>query len=47
MADKKTVFEMAKEYYPRLWGIERIEALYAAGKLTEDEYKSIIGESEE
>lgn len=35
-------FEMAKKYYPRLWDKERIDALYEAGKLTEEEYKSII-----
>lgn len=35
-------FEMAKKYYPRLWDKERINALYKAGKLTEEEYKSII-----
>ena len=44
MAEKKTVYEMAKEYYPKLWSADRIEALYKAGKLTEDEYKSIIEE---
>ena len=43
MAEKKTVFEMAKDYYPLLWDDKRIEALYKAGKLTEDEYKAIIG----
>lgn len=37
-----TVFEMAKKYYPRLWDIDRIEALYKAGKLTEEEYNLII-----
>ncbi|MBQ7974357.1 MAG: XkdX family protein [Clostridia bacterium] len=37
-----TVYEMAKKYYPRLWSAERIEALYKADKLTEDEYKSIV-----
>lgn len=41
MAEKKTVFEMAKEYYPRLWGIDRINALYEKGELTEEEYKEI------
>ena len=41
MAEKKTVFEMAKDYYPRLWGIERINALYEKGKLTEEEYKEL------
>ena len=35
-------FEMAKKYYPRLWNKERIDALYKAGKLTEEEYNSII-----
>ena len=33
---------MAKKYYPRLWSKDRIDALYAAGKLTEEEYKDII-----
>ena len=42
MAEKKTIYEMAKEYYPRLWSIERIVSLYKAGKLTEKEYNSII-----
>ena len=38
-----TVYEMAQKYYPRLWSIDRIEALYKAGKLTEEEYKEIVG----
>ena len=38
-----TVYEMAKKYYPRLWNKERIDALYNAGKLTEEEYRSIVG----
>lgn len=38
-----TPFELAKKYYPRLWNRERIEALYMAGKLTEEEYLSIVG----
>ena len=42
MTGKKTAFEMAQEYYPRLWSHERIDALYNAGKLTKDEYDSII-----
>lgn len=37
-----TVYEMVKKYYPRLWDIERINALYKAGKLTEQEYKDIV-----
>ena len=50
MAEKKTVFEMAQKYYPRLWDINRINALYEAGKLTEEEYNTItnneIGDAE-
>ena len=41
-----TVYELAKKYYPRLWNKERIDALYQAGKLTEEEYHSIVGETE-
>ena len=37
-----SAFEMAEKYYPRLWNKERIDALYEAGKLTEEEYNSII-----
>ena len=33
--------EMAKQYSPRLWSRERIEALVAAGRLTEDEAKEV------
>ena len=42
MAEKKTPFEMAQEYYPRLWSIERIETLYKKGLLTEEEYNKLI-----
>ena len=34
-------FAIAKEYYPHLWDINRINALYEAGKLTEEEYKEL------
>lgn len=47
MKEKKTAFEMAQEYYPRLWSIERIEALYKAGKLTEKEYSSLVNSKQE
>ena len=30
------VYELAKKYYPKLWDKERIQALAAAGKLTEE-----------
>ena len=39
------VFEMAKKYYPLLWDKNRIDALYKAGKLTEEEYNAIVGDS--
>ena len=42
-----TIYEMAQKYYPRLWSIERIAALYKAGKLTEEEYNSIINSKQE
>ena len=35
---------LAKKYYPRLWDIDRIRALVAAGKLSEVDYKDITGE---
>ena len=41
-----TVYEMAKKYYPRLWGIDRLNALLEAGKLTREEYDSIVGQGE-
>ncbi len=47
MAEKLTVFEMAKKYYPRLWDINRIDALYEAGKLTEEEYNELTSMSKE
>lgn len=37
-------YELAKKYYPLLWNKKRIEALYKAGKLTEEEYKDIVKE---
>ncbi len=39
-----SVFEMAKNYYPRLWDKSRLEALVKAGRLTEDEYREIVSE---
>lgn len=38
-----TVFEMAKKYFPRLWDENRLRQLVDAGRLTEDEYQSIVG----
>ena len=42
-----SVYEMAKQYYPRLWDKSRLEALAEAGKLTEDEVTEITGGAEE
>lgn len=36
-----TVYEMAKQYYPRLWDDARLEQLVAAGRLTEQEAAEI------
>ena len=36
------VYEMAVKYYPRLWDEARLEALVAAGKLTQEQMNSII-----
>ena len=35
------VFEMAQTYYPRLWNESRLDALVAAGKLTQAEADQI------
>lgn len=37
-----TVFEMAKNYYPRLWDKDRLEALVGAGRLSQDELAEIL-----
>ena len=37
-----TVFEMAKLYYPNQWDIKRLDALFAAGKLTQEEYDAVV-----
>lgn len=41
-----TVYELAKKYYPILWNRARIDTLYKAGKLSEQEYKDIINNVE-
>ena len=40
-----TVKEMANNYYPKLWNIERLKALVAVGKLSEEDFKEITGET--
>ena len=42
-----TVKEMAKNYYPKLWDINRLKALVAVGKLSKEDYKEIVGEDYE
>lgn len=39
-----SVYEMAKKYYPRLWDKTRLQKLVQAGKLTEEEYREIVGD---
>lgn len=41
-----SVAELARKYYPRLWDKSRLEALVAAGRLTEAEVREIVGEEE-
>lgn len=37
-----SVYELAKQYYPALWSAERIAALIAAGRLTQEEADAIM-----
>ena len=41
----EAVKTLAEKYYPRLWGIDRLKALVAAGKLTAEEYQIVTGEA--
>lgn len=41
-----SVYEMSLAYYPRLWDKSRLEALVAAGRLTEAEMEEIIKSKE-
>ena len=40
----KTVKEMALEYYPKLWDINRLKSLVKASKLSSEDFKEITGE---
>ncbi len=42
-----TVFELAQKYYPRLWDKSRMDALVAAGRLTQAEADEITGATPE
>lgn len=37
-----TVYELAQKYYPRLWDLERLEALLAAGRLSQEEFDQLV-----
>lgn len=39
-----SIYELARKYYPRLWGIERLSALLEAGKLAQEEFDVITAE---
>ena len=41
-----SVFELARQYYPRLWDKSRLEALVEAGRLTAEEMEKIYNGSE-
>ena len=41
-----SVYELAKQYYPRLWDRDRLKALVVAGRLTQQEYLEITGKEE-
>ena len=40
-----SVYQLAEQYYPRLWGKERLKALVEAKRLTAKEYKALTGEA--
>ena len=42
----ESVYELAQRYYPRLWDKSRLEALVAAGTMTEAEMEEIINNKE-
>jgi hypothetical protein len=42
----KTIYEMAKKYYPEKWKRAMIDNLYEKGRLTEEEYNDTIGGGE-
>lgn len=41
-----TVYELAKKYYPRLWGDDRLNALVHVGKLTKTQAEQIRREAQ-
>lgn len=41
-----SVYELAQKYYPRLWDRERLEALLAAGRLSQEEFDRLVASTE-
>ena len=41
-----SVYLLARKYYPRLWDRERLEALLAAGRLSQEEFDQLVGREE-
>lgn len=41
-----SVLELAKKYYPRLWDAARIQALTAAGRLSQEEAEEVMDREE-
>ena len=37
-----SVYELAQKYYPRLWDRERLKALLAAGRLSQEEFDQLV-----
>lgn len=37
-----SVYELAQKYYPSLWDRERLEALLAAGRLSQEEFDQLV-----
>ena len=42
-----STYELALKYYPRLWPLERLDALLEAGRLTQEEYEELTGKQAE
>lgn len=42
----KAVFDLAKKYYPQYWSKERLDALLAKKKLTQEEYDILVKDKE-
>lgn len=38
----KTVYDIAKKYYPQYWSKERLDVLLAKKKLTQEEYNELM-----